>query len=245
LEASTQVELYDDELGCEPCRHGIATLPPLEISAEDPVTALGELREGIGAIAAEAPLLAVVGGEHTVTVAAVEAARRRHGELTVLQLDAHADLRDRYDGTPWSHACVMRRIAEGGRVIGVGIRALCEEEAAARSDLPVVHFPARDIVGREGWQGEVLDELGERVYVTVDLDAFDPSEVPAVGTPEPGGLSWYPALRLLRLVAESRTIVGCDVVEACPVDGADPTAFFAARLLYKLIGYALESRRSL
>jgi agmatinase len=242
LEASSQVELYDEELGCEPCRHGIATLEPLLPAPPEPAAAVEEMRRSLADLMGRAPLLAVVGGEHTVTVPAVEAARRVHGQLTVLQIDAHADLRDSYGGTRWSHACAMRRIVGTAPVVGVGIRGVSLEEAEAIPNLPVRHFPARQIADREGWQGEVLDVLGERVYVTVDMDGFDPSLAPAVGTPEPGGLAWHPVLRLLRLVAEERVVVGCDVVEACPADGQDPTAFLAARLLYKMLGYVLEAR---
>ena len=245
LRASAQVEFYDDEMGCEPCRRGIATLDPLVPRAADAEGAVREMRAALMSVAWRAPLLAIVGGEHTVTVPAVEAARARHGDLTVLQIDAHADLREDYEGTPWSHASAMRRIAEAGTpVVGVGIRAVSTEEMEALPRLPVRHFPAREIAGRDGWQRKVVERLGERVYVTVDLDGFDPSEARAVGTPVPGGLSWYPVLRLLRLVAEKRTVVGCDVVEGCPADGDDPAAFFAASLLYKLLGYVLECRPS-
>ena len=243
LRASAQVEFYDDELACEPCRHGIATLDPLRPRAKEPDAAVAEMGAALLDLTLRAPFLAIVGGEHTVTVPAVEAAHSRYGELTVLQLDAHADLRESYDGTRWSHASAMRRLAEGGTpVVGAGIRAVSKEETEALPGLPVRHFPAREIAGSDGWQREVVEALGERVYVTVDLDAFDPSQAPSVGTPVPGGLSWYPVLRLLRLVAEERHVVGCDVVEGCPAGGGDPTAFLAAQLLYKLLGYVLESR---
>lgn len=242
LEASIQVELYDDELRCEPCRHGIATLDPLHPESPDPGEAIEELRSRVSEIARSAPLLALIGGEHTVTVPAVEAACASQGDLTVLQLDAHADLRDSYEGTPWSHACAMRRIVGIAPVVGVGIRALSLEEADAIPELPVRHFPARELDAGGAWLDEVIAALGEKVYVTVDMDCFDSSIAPAVGTPEPGGLPWYPTLALLRRVAEERTVVGCDVVEACPEGGEDPTAFLAARLLYKMLGYVLEAR---
>jgi len=242
LEASIQLENWDEELGSEPCRAGIATLPSLEVPDGSPEEGAAFLHEALRGPFREAPFLALLGGEHTLAAPAVAAARERHGDLTVLQLDAHADLRETWEGTPWSHACAMRRVLEHAPLVGVGIRSMSPEEAREAPGLGVDHFLAHDICCREGWQEEVVEQLGEQVYVTIDMDVLDLGLAPSVGTPEPGGLHWWPLLRLLRLVCNERRVVGMDLVECNPTGPEDPTAFTAARLLYKTIGYALHAR---
>jgi agmatinase len=244
LEASVQLENWDEELGLDPSLWGVATLPPLEVPGSTPEEGVGFLRAALPELFREAPLLAILGGEHTITAPAVEAARAGLGELTVLQLDAHADLRETWEDSPWSHACAMRRVADHARVVGVGIRSLSPEEAGEAPDLGVHHFLACDICRREGWQEEVLERLGEQVYLTIDLDVLDLGLAPSVGTPEPGGLDWWPLMRLLRMVCERRRVVAVDLVECNPTGPEDITAFTAARLLYKALGYILCARAS-
>ncbi|HUT36269.1 MAG TPA: agmatinase [Planctomycetota bacterium] len=239
LDASHQVELYDEELGRETYRLGITTLPTVEVDG----LAYGQAAERIAAAArrplADGKLLVALGGEHSITPPLVEAAAGICGPLTVLQLDAHADLRDAYDGTPHSHACALRRIRERHDAVQVGIRALSADEAGLIRDRNYPVFFAHEMAADPAWADRALALLGGQVYLTIDLDAFDPSVVPAVGTPEPGGMGWYETLRFLRRVAAQCRIVAMDVVELCPVPGSIVSDFAAAKLTYRLIGYIL------
>jgi agmatinase len=246
LEASRYLELYDQELDREPWTPGIATLPPLELSRGGPEAACAELAKAYRALldAAGDRFVVVLGGEHSITAEPVlawadrlEAQGRR---LSVLQLDAHTDLRPAYEGTAHSHASVMHRVAGRVDIVAVGVRALTSEEKAladGRDDIRV--FFADDIHDREDWIDEAVDALGPDVYVTLDVDGFDPALVPATGTPEPGGLSWYPVLKLLRRVCERRTVHAADIVELAPIPGLHAPNFLAAKLVYKLIAYRL------
>lgn len=240
VEASAQVEFYDAELDAEPCRAGIATCPPVELPAGDGAKAMAALRRAYEEVLATPRFVIALGGEHTITYPLVAAWSQILGPragLTVLQLDAHADLREEYEGNPWSHACVMRRVVDDGvGVVGVGIRAFSIEErdfARARS-LAMVRG---DELGAEGWIDRVIGALGPKVYVTFDVDFFDPSLVPATGTPEPGGGTWAQALALLRRVFAEREVVAADVVELAPIPGLHASDFVVARLVYKMIGY--------
>ena len=178
--------------------------------------------------------VAMVGGEHSVSVGAIRAMSERFPDLTVLQIDAHADLRDEYHGSPYNHACVMRRAQECARVVQVGIRSVCEEEQC--NIVPENIFYAHNIVGRTGWEDEVVERLTGNVYISFDLDGLDPSILPATGTPLPGGLQWYPTLNLLEKVFRARRVVGFDVVELCPQEGNVVSDVLAASLVYKMMG---------
>jgi len=247
IEASRYVELYDQELDAEPYEAGVATLPALELTSAGPERALAELREAYERLLAAAPdkLVIVLGGEHSITSAPVlawadrlEAAGRR---LTVLQIDAHTDLRPEYEGTPYSHASVMHRVHERVDIVAVGIRALTREERELVRSSDHIHvFFADDIHEGHGWIDDVIAKLGDDVYITFDVDGLDPSLVPATGTPEPGGLGWYQALALLRRVFAERNVVGCDVVELAPIPGQPSSDFVVAKLVYKMIGYAVQ-----
>lgn len=256
LEASAQVELFDIETGIEAYRAGIATweVPwngPFHLPGETPGHTSGDAvitaEEMISAVRrswedahAAGTIPVVIGGEHSVTIGAVQAAAAAYRDVSVLQLDAHADLRETYEGSRYNHACVMARVHELCPATAVGIRSMDASEAAGAETSST--FYAHDLVGREpaGWCPGVVETLTEDVYITIDLDVFDPSIMPSTGTPEPGGLGWYDVLRLLRLVARERRVVGFDVVELCPgpVYAAD---FLAAKLVYKLMGYIIES----
>jgi agmatinase len=243
IAASRQVEHYDDELGMETYRRGIATVPALRFRKDDPEAAVARIEKATAELLAENKRVAMIGGEHTVTVGAVRAYRERFPDLSVLQFDAHGDLRESYEGSPYSHACVMARVRERCPFASVGIRAYSQEEAnaIARENLAVfdIHRMRRD----PAWMDECLSRLTGTVYVTFDLDALDPSEMPAVGTPEPGGLEWATATAFLRRVFREKVVVGFDVVELCPRPGAEYGIFAAARLFYRMIGYwyALEA----
>jgi agmatinase len=238
LEASRQVEFYDEELDREPFEIGIATLEAIEIEPADMEAGFRALESVVAEVAAQGKIPLTLGGEHSLTIAPVAALRERYPGLSVLQLDAHLDLRDSYQGTRLSHASVMRRIRDLGiPTVAVGIRAVSREEADYVHAERVPVFLGREI-RRQGLDVEgVLRELGNPVYITVDLDAFDPAHVPGVGTPEPGGLTWDEGLKLLRAVCERRQVVGVDVVELCPIPGQIVSEFFAAKLVHKIIGY--------
>ena len=238
LEASRQVEFYDEELGDEPFRLGVATLEEVEAEPADIEGSLARL-EAVAAEVADRGLVPfTLGGEHSLTLAPVRALAARYPGLHVLQLDAHLDLRGAYQGTPYSHASVMRRIRElGVPTVAVGIRSVSREEAEYVHAERAPVFPAREIRAKGLPVDAILERLGNPVYITVDLDAFDPACVPAVGTPEPGGLTWDEGLGLLRAVCERRQVVGMDLVELCPIAGQPASDFFAAKLANKMIGY--------
>lgn len=245
LEASRYVELYDEELDDEPWRVGIATLPELHLTAAGPERAVEQLRTLYDDLL-EVPgdrLILALGGEHSISSAPAAAwAERLGGELSVLQLDAHADLRDEWDGTPWSHACVMRRILEHtDRLVQVGLRALTRDERSLIEARGLTAVYAHEM-RRSDWVERAVDALGENVYITFDMDFFDPSLVPATGTPEPGGGSWWDAMDLLGEVFRARNVVGADIVELAPRSDETPSATVAAKLAYKMIGFHASRR---
>ena len=200
------------------------------------------VREAVAAVLDGGELPVVLGGEHSVTIGAVEAAADRFEDLTVLQIDAHADTREEYEGSSHNHACVMARARERCPIVQVGIRAVDGSEMPGLDAGRV--FWAHDIVpaGDDGWMADVVGLLTGHVYVTIDLDAFDPSLIPATGTPEPGGLDWYTVNRLLRRVARASRVVGFDVVELLPVEGHHASAFAAAKLVYRFLAEIASAR---
>ena len=241
IEASRYLELYEPELDLEPSDWGIATLPEIEPDVSGPEAMIdrveGAVREVIGA----GKLPVVLGGEHSITVGAVRAARQAFPGLSVLQLDAHADMRDSYQGSRFGHATVMRRVRESvATVVQVGVRSISAEERdhLRQTGADVAIYRERDLLDPDR-RRDVTSRLSNEVYVTIDLDALDPGFMPAVGTPEPGGLSWTETVSLLREVAETSRIVGFDVVELAPSEGPVASAFSAARLAYTMIGYSL------
>ncbi len=234
ISASHALEWFDREVSAEPFRVGINTLSdqPEIISVNQMVSCVNGIIEKQFA---KKKFPVVIGGEHSVSIGAIRAAHRYFENLTVLQIDAHADLRNEYLDSPYNHACVMARAKELGNIVQVGIRSFdkCEYD---RMNLENVFF-TEDIVGKTNWHEKALNRISENVYLTVDLDGFDPSILPATGTPEPGGLQWYETLSFLRKVFSKKNIVGFDIVELCPNEISYPSDFLAAKLLYKLIGY--------
>ena len=182
----------------------------------------------------------LVGGEHSVSIGAIQAHARRFPGMSVLQLDAHSDLREEYEGSRYNHACVMARARELCPITQVGIRSMDISEKPSMA--PGQVFFAEKIQGRTSWIDEVVARLTDRVYITIDLDVFDPSIMPSTGTPEPGGLLWYEVLALMRAVCRSRTVVGLDVVEMCPVKTNWAPEFLAAKLIFKILAYKLGVR---
>ena len=236
LDASRYVELYDEEIDREPAAVGIHTLPPVNTDL-DPDQMMEVLYQQSREHLKSGKFLCMLGGEHSISSPVVRAHRESFERLSVLQIDAHADLRDSYEGSRWSHASAMRRIVEICPAVQVGIRSLSIEEARAIPILNTRVFYAKDIAGRTGWIDDVVNALTEDVYLTFDVDGLDPSIVPSTGTPEPGGLLWYETLELLKTVAARRRVVGMDVVELCrPSEGNGPS-FLTAKLIYKTLGY--------
>jgi len=241
LAASRNMELWDDELGAIH-KHGIHTLPELEPTALGPEAMAARVEEAVAWILERGKLPVMLGGEHSLTAGAVRAAAKRHSKLSVLQLDAHADMRDTYLDSRFSHACVMRRVREQVPATSVGIRSLSEEEAQHLKQHPAPIWSVRQFRALNGNWDPILKTLTDEVFVTFDLDALDPGILPGTGTPEPGGLDWYEAVDLLAAVARRARIVGFDVVELAPLPGQVASDFLAARLTYRMIGLALASR---
>jgi agmatinase len=245
LESSRYIELYDQELDAEPYEVGIATLPELHLTGAGPAEAMAELRDAYDRLLDEGSdrFIIMLGGEHSITSAPVLAwADRLDRRLTVLQIDAHTDLRGEYEGSPYSHASVMARVSDRVDIVAVGIRALTREEReVARASDNIHLFFADDIHDGDAWIDDVLARLGPDVYLTFDVDGLDPSLVPSTGTPEPGGLQWYPVMKLLRRVMAERRVVAADVVELAPIAGLSAPDFLVAKLVYKLIGYRFAS----
>jgi agmatinase len=239
IEASAHVELYDIETDSEVHLHGIHTFesPHLPRSPEK-LTQI--VREHFFSFANDGKFPVMLGGNHSVTPGAVQGLKDHFADLTVLQLDAHADLRESYHGSMFNHACVMARIAEICQTVQVGIRSMSREEFNRLETARV--FLARDIFLRSDWVEKVVELLSANVYVTVDLDVFDPSTMPSTGTPEPGGLSWYQVIGLLKEVAENRHVVGFDVVELLPNKHNKAPDFIAAKLVFKFLSYIFKNR---
>jgi len=237
--ASQLVEQLEPELQNRPCRIGIAGLPPLRLQKLKPKAAAAKVETAVRAVLRRGKKPVVLGGEHSLSAGAVKACAEAHPGLSVLHLDAHADLRDEYHGEPYSHASIMRRVHELGiRFVSAGIRSLSEEEWDLIRDQKLEVYFAHDLVRVSGWQEMAVRSLADQVYVTLDLDVLDPSEMPGTGTPEPGGLHYYELLELFKTLGRSgKNVVGLDLVELAPLKGQSLSEFTAARLLYQMIGW--------
>ncbi|MFC1763755.1 agmatinase [Planctomycetota bacterium] len=240
LEASAHLEGLDLETMTEVYREGIFTDRPV-VEWDSPATLVAAVRQRVGSWLAQDKFCVVVGGEHTVTVGAVQAHADSYSDISVLQLDAHSDLRDTYHGSPFNHACVMARVRECCPAVQVGIRSMDRSELnnVDRVDLFFAHTLQTTA---DDWVEDVVQRLSERVYVTIDLDVLDSALMPSTGTPEPGGLQWYDLLRLLRRVTQERDVVGFDVVELCPQVTNKAPDFLAAKLVYTLLSYVFNVR---
>jgi agmatinase len=240
LAASRNMELYDEELELEPYKEiGIHTLPAIDTSDGTLDEVITEIFTAQLGLLEDGKFTVALGGEHSLTPPLVSATAKKFKDLSVLQIDAHADLRDEYHGNPASHACAMRRVVEVCPAVQVGIRSLSVEEAQAIPHLNTSIYWAKDIARAplKSWIAKVLADLSPNVYLTIDLDGFDPAFVPATGTPEPGGLDWMQVTSLIRAVADHKKIVGMDVVELLPQPGDHASDFLAAKLVYKCLGY--------
>ena len=238
INASQYLELYDIELNRETYKVGIHTLPKVQPLLNSPEEMIDRVYRIARELIRQAKFVIMFGGEHSLSLGVVQALKEKFQDLSVLQLDAHADIRDEYLGTKYSHACVMRRILELCSIVQVGIRSLSQEEQrflAQNNMHPFFATPSSDLASPE----DITALLSDNVYVSIDLDVFDPSIMPAVGTPEPGGMQWHEVLNLLRTVTLHKRVIGFDLVELCPKEGPASCTFLAAKLAYKLIGYAI------
>jgi len=245
LEASQQVEVYDEELDRETCEVGIWTHPAIaDTRNQQPVSSeemLQVTQASVEKLVRDGKFVISLGGEHSITTGIVEAYRQANpGEsFTVVQIDAHGDLRHEYEGSIHNHACVMKRIVDMGLpTVQVGIRAICKEEADLIKERQLVVFRAREIATQADWMARAWASIKtDKVFITIDLDGIDPTLIPGVGTPEPGGLNWYSLLTFLRQIFNSHQVIGCDVMELAPIVDSVVSEFTAAKLVYKLIGY--------
>ncbi len=237
IEASGNMELYDIETDSEVYKVGIFTDQPIE-EESCPESMAETVAEKVGDYIKKNKFTVVIGGEHTVSIGAVKAHAENNSNITVLQLDAHCDLRDEYGGSKYNHACVMAGVREFAPILQVGIRSVPAGTMEVIDKERV--FFAEDIHNNKGWIEDVIARLSKKVYITIDLDVFDPSIMPSTGTPEPGGLLWYDVLELLKTVCDNRDVVGFDVVELCPDDRNKAPDFLAAKLIYKLLSYKFK-----
>jgi agmatinase len=237
LEASSHMELWDEEVGADVHGVGIFTLPAMELPFGEMAPLVEEIQRVAGEILTRDKFLVTLGGEHSITPPLVAAAAARFAGLSVLQIDAHADLRDCYMGTPHNHACAMRRSLEHAPLTQVGIRSMSTEEADAVAGLNTTIFYDATMRRDPSWIDRVVETLSDSVYLTIDVDGLDPAIMPATGTPEPGGLSWYEILALLRATIARKNVVACDVVELSPLPGLMAPNFLCAKLVYKILSY--------
>jgi agmatinase len=242
IDASRNMELYDDDTDAEIYKLGIHTVDESP-SLDPPEQMMNSLYDRAKEFVASEKFVTMIGGEHSVSAPVIRAHAEKYENLSVLQIDAHADLRDTYDGTPHSHASIMARVVKDMRIpsVQVGIRSISVDEARDVDQLPTRIFWARDIVGRNDWWDDAVDGLTDNVYLTIDIDGLDPSLVSATGTPEPGGLGWYETIGLIRTLARKRNVVGMDLTEYSYVEGQNASAFLCAKLIYKTLGFVFEA----
>ena len=240
LEASANMELYDIETDSEVYLRGIHTAEQVTVRSS-PEELAQKVREKVIKFLDDGKFVVTLGGEHSVSIGVVQAFAEKMPGMSVLQVDAHTDLRQEYEGSRFNHACVMARVQELCPIVQVGIRSMDVVEKPYVSADRI--FYAKDIVGRDRkWIDGVLDKLTDQVYVTIDLDGFDPSILPATGTPEPGGLGYYEVLDLMRILIKKKKLIGFDVVELCPIDGNKASDFLASKLIYQLLSYQFGSK---
>lgn len=239
VDASRNMELYEEDTDAEVYKIGIHTEKEF-LPRSTPASMMEALYDHSRSLLEKDKFICMLGGEHSVSAPVIKAHAEKFHDISVLQIDAHADLRDTYDGTPHSHASIMARVVKDLRIpsVQVGIRSISADEARALQDgLPTRIFWARDIVGRTDWIDQAVDSLTDNVYLTIDIDGLDPSIVPTTGTPEPGGLGWYETLALIRRLAEKKRVVGMDLVEYSYFENYDSPAFLCAKLVYKSLAY--------
>lgn len=238
IQASAEMEDFDSELGLEPCKIGIHTAASLAPILSSPDAMTLRIADAVKNYIDKDKLIGILGGEHSVSAGVVKAMSHKYEDLSILVFDAQADLRNKYQDNAYSHACASRRMLDYAPVTIVGVRSITKEEAAfaKKNKIPIFHRTAEELSNMDA----ITATLSKNVYISFDLDAFDPSFMSAVGTPEPGGLGWWEALRIIKHVSHNRNIVGFDVVELSPNEGPVACSYTAAKLVYKLIAYATE-----
>ena len=237
LEASENMELYDIETNSEVYKSGIYLADPVEESSspEAMVDAVYETtKENIG----KNKFVTLIGGEHSVSIGSIRAFNESFRDLTVVQLDAHADLRKEYEGSTCNHACAMHEASKNANLIQVGIRSMDVTELKWMNKGQT--YFAEELQQNNYWMDTAIDQMTEKVFITIDLDVFDPSILPSTGTPEPGGLLWYETLEFLRRIFEEKNVVGFDIVELCPNENEKASDFLAAKLYYKMLSYKFQ-----
>lgn len=237
LEASGNMELYDEELRKETFLAGIHTMDPVEAVASGPEAMIKAVRQRIDEVCALEKIPVVLGGEHSISFGAVQAIKDKYTDITVIQFDAHADLREEYQGTAYSHACVGRRIAELCPLVQVGIRSLSATEASYMEHGKVKTFYADKILDDNDYIKHICQAVKGDVYLSIDIDVLDPSYMPSTGTPEPAGLSWKHITDIIRAISKTCRIKGFDVVELAPIPGLVAPDFLTAKLIYRIMGY--------
>jgi agmatinase len=237
LQASSHMELWDEEMRADVHGIGLFTLPEMELPFGEMEAVIDEIERVAYEVIGRDKFLVTLGGEHSITPPLVSAAARKYPGMSLLQIDAHADMRDSYMGTVHNHACAMRRSLHYARLTQVGIRSLSTEEAEILPKLNTTVFYDVSMRNDPDWIDKVVETLAADVYISIDVDGMDPAIMPATGTPEPGGLSWIEITSLLRAVAERRRIVSADVVELAPIPGIVAPSFLCAKLIYKLLTY--------
>lgn len=237
LDASENMELYDIETNSEVYKEGVY-LNEMPADFESPADMVTKVHDEVKEFILKNKFVTLFGGEHSVSIGSIRAFSETFQNLTVLQIDAHADLRNEYDGTPYNHACAMHEASKTTNLVQVGIRSMdiSEKKFMNTDNVFFAHQMAED----DFWQDKALDLLTENVYITIDLDGFDPAILPGTGTPEPGGLYWYETLAFLKTIFDSRNVVGFDIVELCPSEHDRVSPFNAAKLYYKMLSYKFQ-----
>lgn len=245
LDASQQVEVYDEELDREMWEVGIWTHAAIADTRDNHKVPAEEMlrvtQEAVYKLAKDGKFVISLGGEHSITTGVVEGYRQAYPgeEFTVVQIDAHGDLRHEYEGSIHNHACIMKRVVDMGLpTLQIGIRSICKEEADLIKEKQLAVIRAREIATQPDWMQRAWDSIKtSKVFITIDLDGIDPTLIPGVGTPEPGGLNWYALLTFLQRIFETHDVIGCDVMELAPIADSVVSEFTAAKLVYKLVGY--------
>jgi agmatinase len=237
IDASCNMELYDEELDRETYLAGIHTMPPLQADARGPKEMVRSIKKAVSKIIKSDKVPVILGGEHSISLGVVQALKEKYSSLSILHMDAHADMRDSYQGSPFSHACVARRMSELCPITQVGIRSMSAEEASFLQTRRIPITTSDSIRKDFNWIEDVCKSMSKDIYLSIDMDVFDPSLMPSTGTPEPDGLLWNDVLTLIRAVSRHAAIRGFDIVELSPVPGIVAPDFLAAKLIYRIMGY--------